>query len=127
MMVLVKEKWFQMNKGFSLVEIMIVVAIIGILAATTLPSFVRARERTQENSIVSNLRVIQSAKDQWAIANGKATTDTPVNTDLEPYFEQNTFPASVAGETYSVGSVGTNPHADLASPLSGMTRIVGTN
>lgn len=106
---------------------MIIVAIIGLIIVSTLPNFVRARERTQEKGILSNLRVIQSAKDSWAIEKGKATTSLPSTTDLEPYFEQNTFPQPLANETYSIEAIGTQPYADLASPLSGQTRIYGEN
>jgi prepilin-type N-terminal cleavage/methylation domain-containing protein len=53
--------------GFTLVEIMIVVAIIGLLAAIAIPNFVRARESAQLNSIINNLRIIEGAKDQYAL------------------------------------------------------------
>lgn len=113
--------------GFSLVEIMIVVAIIGLIMASTLPSFVRAREQSQHKSITNNLRNIQAAKDQWAMEKGKATSDIPSKTDLAPYFDQNAFPNPIANETYSLEAVGTFPYVDLSAPIDGMTRIYGTN
>jgi prepilin-type N-terminal cleavage/methylation domain-containing protein len=64
--------------AFTLVEIMIVVAIIGLLAAIAIPNFVKARETSQQNACVNNLRQIDAAKDQWALENGKAT-ETPIN------------------------------------------------
>src|SRR5204862_94685 len=65
------------NAGFTLVEIMIVVAIIGLLAAIAIPNFVKARESAQLNSIINNLRIIEGAKDQWALENKKGTGDLP--------------------------------------------------
>ncbi len=71
---------------------MIVVAIIGLLAAIAIPNFVRAREVAQLNSIVNNLRIIEGAKDQWALENKHGTGDTAANTDLAPYMKNNNFP-----------------------------------
>src|SRR5256885_10615248 len=79
--------------GFTLVEIMIVVAIIGLLAAIAIPNFVKARETAQLNSIVNNLRIIEGAKDQWALEQKKGTGDTPVATDIAPYLKNNTMPS----------------------------------
>ena len=59
-----------MKKGFTLVEIMIVVAIIGLLAAIAIPSFMKARTTAQKNACINNLRQIESAKDQYAIEKG---------------------------------------------------------
>ena len=66
--------------GFTLVEIMIVVAIIGLLAAIAIPNFVRARQTSQVNACVNNLRQIDGAMQQFALENGKKTDD-PVTTD----------------------------------------------
>jgi len=63
----------KMKKGFTLVEIMIVVAIIGLLAAIAIPSFMKARTTSQKNACINNLRQIESAKDQYAIEVGRQT------------------------------------------------------
>ena len=65
--------------GFTLVEIMIVVAIIALLAAIAVPGFLRARKRSQASRVINDLRLIDSAVDQYAIENNKATGAT-VNT-----------------------------------------------
>lgn len=60
-----------MKKGFTLVEIMIVVAIIGLLAAIAIPSFMKARTTSQKNACINALRQIESAKDQYALEAGR--------------------------------------------------------
>ena len=73
------------NNGFTLVEIMIVVAIIGMLAAIAIPNFVRSRETAQTKVCISNLVAIDNAKQQWALEARKQNTDTPTGSDLQPY------------------------------------------
>ncbi len=73
--------------GFTLVEIMIVVAIIALLAAIAVPNFLRARKRSQATRCLEDLRIIDSACDQYAIENNKGTGDSVNWTDIQAYLK----------------------------------------
>ena len=100
------------EQGFTLVEIMIVVLIIGILLAIAVPSFMNARERSRTNACRSNLRQIQAAKEQWAMANNRGPTATPDWEDLVPDFMQQR-PNCPSGGTYTIGNMSTNPTCSI--------------
>lgn len=68
--------------GFTLVEIMIVVGIIGLVAAIGVPNFLRYREASRKSVCIANLKKMQEAKTQWAFEKGKKTTETPLEADL---------------------------------------------
>jgi prepilin-type N-terminal cleavage/methylation domain-containing protein len=76
--------------GFTLVEIMIVVAIIALLAAIAVPNFLRARKRSQATRILEDLRDLDHALDQYAIDNGKTGGATAAFTDLSAYIKTGT-------------------------------------
>src|SRR6201996_388579 len=71
--------------GFTLVEIMIVVAIIGLLASVAIPNFVRARSTSQQNACINNLRQIDGAKQNWALENKADPLTTPSSDQIQIY------------------------------------------
>ncbi len=96
--------------GFTLVEIMIVIAIIGLLAAIAIPNFIRARVRTQEATCWNNIRQFDAAEDQYALESGLSTGDTvSPSSGLDTYLKNLTVTSSCpAGGSYSnIGSIGT--------------------
>ena len=70
------------KSGFTLVEIMIVVAIIGLLAAIAIPNFIKARESSQKSACIANMKQIEGAKATWALEQRKVNADVPVTADL---------------------------------------------
>jgi prepilin-type N-terminal cleavage/methylation domain-containing protein len=78
------------HAGFTLVEIMIVVAIIALLAAIAVPGFLRARKRSQASKILNDLRMIDGAVDQYAIETGRKSGDTVVTQDWTNYLKKDT-------------------------------------
>ena len=101
--------------GFTLVEIMIVVTIIGLLAAIAIPNFVRARNTTQRKGCINNLRQVDGAKHQWALENRKTDTDTPVEDDLRVYIRGGLFPTCPTTGTYTIGAMTTDPACSLSA------------
>jgi prepilin-type N-terminal cleavage/methylation domain-containing protein len=107
------------KSGFTLVEIMIVVAIIGLLAAIAIPNFVRARTTAQQNACINNLRQIDGAKQQWALETRQTGTNTPVATDIDPYLGRSGTSSNVVcpsggtaatfASSYTIGNVATAP------------------
>ena len=102
------------KSGFTLVEMMIVVAVVGMLATISIPSMMRSRTQAQKNGCLNNLRQIESGKQQWAMEKRAGNTDTPDDADVQPYLK--TMPVCPAGsvgatfdDTYDMATVGEEP------------------
>jgi prepilin-type N-terminal cleavage/methylation domain-containing protein len=104
--------------GFTLVEIMIVVAIIALLAAIAVPGFLRARKRSQASRILNDLRMIDSAVDQYAIETNRKTGDTVAVTDWTNYLKKGSIlyngGKSLLGTAYGAQTVDTIPQVPAA-------------
>jgi len=94
--------------GFTLVEIMIVVAIIGLLAAIAIPNFVKARTTAQKNACVNNLRQIDGAKEQWALEKKKSAGAASVDAEVNEYIKGGQ-PKCPSSGTYAYSAVDTAP------------------
>lgn len=99
------------RKGFTLVEIMIVVAIIGLLAAIAIPNFIQARTKAQTNACIANLKQVQGAISLWALDAGKADADTVAMTDLVTTYIKATpyCPLDTAKAGYTLATVAAAP------------------
>ena len=100
-----------MKKAFTLIEILIVVAIIGLLAAIGIPSFIGARQGAEDNMKEVNVSAVNAAKEQWAILNNKATGTSVVWTNISPYIGNsitNQSQLTISGSAITLNAVGTS-------------------
>jgi prepilin-type N-terminal cleavage/methylation domain-containing protein len=117
------------RKGFTLVEIMIVVAIIALLAAMALPGFLRARKRSQASRILNDLRLIDSAIDQYAIENNKKSNDPVGTADWTSYVKKGSplynTGKSIFGTSYGSQTVDQLPQVP-SSDYNVLSDVAGT-
>lgn len=117
------------QKAFTLIEIMIVVAIIALLAAIAVPGFLRARKRSQASKILNDLRMIDSAIDQYAVETGRTTGFAVAVADWTNYVKKNSVlyntGADLFGNTYGAQTVDTLPQVPT-NALNALSDVAGT-
>jgi prepilin-type N-terminal cleavage/methylation domain-containing protein len=116
--------------GFTLVEIMIVVAIIALLAAIAVPGFLRARKRSQASRILNDLRLIDAAVDQYAIETNKASGQTVGTVDWTNYLKKASMLYNtgndIFGNAYGAQTVDSLPKAPL-NAWNSLSDVADTN
>lgn len=113
----------QATRGFTLIEILIVVTIIGLLAMIAWPNFMKSRSRAHVGACINNLKKLEGAKSQWAFENRKTNTDVPVMTDVVGYLQHNEEPGCPSAGTYRLRRVSRQPtcsHYNIGHALSNL-------
>ena len=111
------------NSAFTLVEIMIVVAIIGLLAALAIPGFVKARKQSQGRRILNDARQMDAAIDQWALETGQTDGNTVLTASASTYLKTAWKVTDLLGNTYTLGNVGTNQMAVSATTKTALAGV----
>ena len=101
------------QKGFTLVEVMIVILIISILTGMAIPSFLNSRSRAKSRACTENLRQINQAKEQLAMTNSLAEGTLVTTNQLMPYLHNQQFPTCPSGGIYDLKGVGTSPTCSI--------------
>lgn len=99
--------------GFTLVEVMIVVAVIALLATIAIPNFLKARNTARVKACMANLRAMDTAKVQWAFDAKKLTSAIPTSGELGPYLQDKRIPDCPANGSYRLRSLRRQPNCSL--------------
>jgi prepilin-type N-terminal cleavage/methylation domain-containing protein len=107
--------------AFTLVEIMIVVAVIGLLAAIAIPNFMRARTASRTNVCIDNLRMLDGAQQQWALESGANGSTIPLASNIQPFLGQGNGalpicpvdPAQSFATSYTLNNCQTSPTCQI--------------
>ena len=104
--------------GFTVKEILILVAIVVLIAAVAIPSFLKARNRSQQNVCINNLRILDAGKYSCAMVFHLTDGDIVVTASVNEYIKGQTTPICPAGGTYTYGNIGSNPQCSITTPTS---------
>jgi competence protein ComGC len=107
-----------MNKklGFTALEILILVAVVALIAAIAIPSYVKRRDLSQQNACIGNLLCIDMGKRQYAEANRLSNGCPVLAVSVNEYVHGGTTPTCPAGGTYTYGNIGSSPRCSITTP-----------
>lgn len=98
----------KVNQAFTLIEVLITLGVIALLATIAIANVIKSREKAQLTSIVTNLKNIENAKEQWGLEAKKGVGDIPAVSEIQPYLKAGAMPTPSSGESYQINGIG-NP------------------